>query len=81
MSSNISDTNCPKCGSGGIYFTSDEEGAECEHTFCCSLTCGYYEMNNQNPNHPDFSKNGTGHHTSEEVKEIRRSYGYEDEDE
>ena len=79
MGSHITDTNCPECGSGGIYFVSDEAGAECQHTFCYRYTCGYYEMNNDNPNHPDYAKNGTGHHTPKEVKEIRRNYGYEDE--
>ena len=76
MSGSIDHTTCTVCGGDAIYITSTEYNAECEHTFCFSNTCGYYEMMNENPEHPDYPKNGEGHHTPKEVEEIREIYGY-----
>jgi len=56
MRSRITDIKCPECGSNGIRYVSAEMKDECQHTFCYSENCGYYEMNTKNREHPAYRK-------------------------
>ena len=78
MRSRITDIKCPECGSNGIRYVSTEMKDECQHTFCYSENCGYYEMNTKNREHPAYRKNGKGHHTPEKVKKIIEIFGDEE---
>jgi hypothetical protein len=70
-----SDTGtCECCGFETFEFWEDGEWG-CDNIFCMSLYCGFYSMHNDNPKHPDYPKNGVGHHTKEEVCEIREQLG------
>lgn len=65
---------CNECGFDTFEFWESGEWG-CDNTFCMSLFCGFYSKNNNNPKHPDYSNNGIGYHSKEEVCEVRKSLG------
>ena len=73
MSGGMEMGTCDECGFETVnVWESGEHG--CDHTFCMSLFCGSYRMENDNPKHPDYSKNGFGNHSKEEVCELREMF-------